>query len=92
MPLFHKWFHKWEYFTDWQRDETLSGGCVVNAQFRHCKQCGRWEQECGSWGGDWWQECLEPFGIEKLQLREIAIANMHAIRLHHDRWTVIDGH
>jgi hypothetical protein len=85
-------FHSWDYFTDWQKDDSVSGGCVVHAQFRRCYTCHRWEREHSGWTDTWWAECLQPFGVEKLQLRALANAEMHQVRMEHDRWTVIDGH
>jgi hypothetical protein len=85
-------FHSWDYFTDWQKDSTLSGGCVVHAQFRRCYKCGRWERQYAAWTDLWWEECLKPIGVEKLDTRREADAKMKTIRLEHEQWTVIDGH
>lgn len=85
-------FHRWDYFTDWQRDDTLRGGCVVHAQFRRCYTCGRWEREDWNWDYNSWDHCLEPIGVEKLNTKKFAEREMEEIRLRHSRYTVIDGH
>jgi len=49
-------FHRWKEEIDWRKDRQVQGGKYAAHIYRHCIECGKWQEHHANYGDSWWKD------------------------------------